>query len=580
MDINPLRVKYKWTHKVNEADKWLKSLSEYKIIACDFETASKYTDEEREAFLAHAGNEAVPYIERKKAEAFAASTALDHPEHVRFTHLSIATSETDAMVFVLDTPAITRRVLSFLVNTDIKQVWHNAGYDFRLLYYYTGKFPKDYEDSAIFARTLFNHVERQKSRVGLKEIAGFRYGAWGLSEDMFDVSQMYEPTMLQYAATDACATMFVFNRMQESVLPNLESVRSTAENYSPWDQLATFPSPMEHIPEEGYFYHNTGKFLVRDTVRLMMNGLPISLDRVYSLEQDLDKILEDVHSALATNPYVKRYLEAKNKELLDLYIDTQKGKCKEDADFLEEFKASSPVHRSYYMELFAERMGIEFPEEKHPTGVSKWSARLVKKLSARYPALRPLADKTVDPNSPTAVEAMKKLASDKCRMYNANYLALIETPKLKPLVFNPGSPKQKQEIFAMAGLESDAKSATTGEDSWSREQIERVNEETEDEDMRSFTQLLIDYSFAAIIKNTFVPAFYRYSLDEVLYGTYTLFGAKSMRFTSSSPRNNWASREQLRVERTLKRETPIAVRLALGHTTLPNIPQGQPYAKF
>jgi DNA polymerase I-like protein with 3'-5' exonuclease and polymerase domains len=538
MDINPIPVNYRYTNKASEANKWLKELEQESFIACDFEAAVRYTPEQRVLLTQYSTDESLPYLERQRALSTLSATALDHPAHTVLTHCSIATSESKGMVFVLDNSAITKRILGFLTSTEVKQIWHGATYDFKQIYHRTGKMPKNYEDTSVFAKTLFNHVDRGRSRTGLKELAGTAYGAWGLSSDNFVTENMYDPKMLLYAATDACATYFLYERMMEATSEEMEGypAPSTADiTYSPWDQLATAVSPKgAHYPE-AYFYHNTAKHLVRDTVRFTMNGLPISLQEVSNLEEEIDGILEEVHKDLAANVYVIRYLESRNKELLSSYRNVQEAKCKPPEHFYKEFDATSAIHRSYYMDVFAKRVNLPHPEETYPSGVAKWSAKLVKKLSAGYPSLQALVDKTLDPKSPTAVAAMEQLAKDKSDMYNANYEALLETPKLKPLVFNPGSANHKRELFAMVGLESEAKSSKTGDDSWSREQIERVNKETEDDDLREFTQLLIDHSFAAIIKNNFIPAFYQYSLNDILHGQYNLLGAKSGRYTSSNP---------------------------------------------
>jgi len=36
------------------------------------------------------------------------------------------------------------------------------------------------------------------------------YGDWGISTDNFNMSQMYDPKVLRYAATDACATFWLW----------------------------------------------------------------------------------------------------------------------------------------------------------------------------------------------------------------------------------------------------------------------------------------------------------------------------------------------------------------------------------
>ena len=157
-------------------------------------------------------------------------------------------------------------------------------------------------------------------------------------------------------------------------------------------------------------------------------------------------------------------------------------------------------------------------------GKPKWSARTVKIISETYPPLKALIEHRVTPTNPTAVEAMKLLAEDKAEMYNQKFIKAIENPKVGQITFNPNSSLQKQEMFSWLGLQSDVQSAKTGLDSWDREQVERVNKETEDDDIRAFTQCLIDYSFAAIVRDNFVQAFYRYTVEGELHGNYRLLG--------------------------------------------------------
>jgi DNA polymerase I-like protein with 3'-5' exonuclease and polymerase domains len=186
------------------------------------------------------------------------------------------------------------------------------------------------------------------------------------------------------------------------------------------------------------------------------------------------------------------------------------------------------------MYIYAKEHGIKQPTTLLPTGIPKWDARIVKKLAASRPFLQKLLDGTVSDNNPIVRKAMQLLAEHKASIHNRKYLEQIENPSIDLPEFNPGSPVQKTELFTMIGLESEA-ITQKGMPSWDRDNIERVNKTTTDPELKNLTQALIDYSYGAIIKNTFIPAFYRYTIDGRLYGELKLFGAKSFRYTSKKP---------------------------------------------
>ena len=215
----PIQVNYKSTTNVYTANKYLQEISQYDLFAADFEVAVRYTKQELASFTEEL-SQSPPKRRKIELESKLAATALDHPSYTVLTHCSIAISNNEAYVFILDNKKITDRILNFLVTIKKRQIWHNASYDFRQIHYRTGKFPILYEDTQIYAKTILNHVETWKANTGLKELAGHKYGAWGISADNFTKEQMYEEHVLKYAATDACATYWLYNSINNYVKEN------------------------------------------------------------------------------------------------------------------------------------------------------------------------------------------------------------------------------------------------------------------------------------------------------------------------------------------------------------------------
>jgi len=209
-----IKVTYQSTKSAYTANQWLRSLPA--LFAADFETAIRYTPADLASMQAELDTNP-PKRRRIELESKLRATALDHPSHVVLTHCSIAISDSEAYVFILDNPRITNLILNFLVTTKKQQIWHNASYDFKHIYYHTGKMPISYEDTQIYAKTILNHVETWKANTGLKELAGKWYGNWAISADNFDLSTIYDEHVHHYAAIDACATYKLFDSINTYV---------------------------------------------------------------------------------------------------------------------------------------------------------------------------------------------------------------------------------------------------------------------------------------------------------------------------------------------------------------------------
>ena len=318
--------------------------------------------------------------------------------------------------------------------------------------------------------------------------------------------------------------------------------------YSPWDLLPV-PEPRTVRPPEDQFYNTVIKHLVPDVIRIMANGIPIDLAKVQELEAEIDKVLAEVDKEIQSNQLIREFSLLRHSKQKETYIQEQRQRLKTPTDFLKPFSCKQPLHRAYLIEALR-RLNLlttsSVPTEEIAPGIPKWSARHVQALAEQHPAIQLYLNNRLQPTNTFAQTAMLNLATDKATAYNApihhriaNPDANIELPR-----FNIASSVQKQEFFDFLGIESEATSKTTGEDSWNRDQIERINKETDDPRLKSLTSSMIDYSFGAIIKQNFIKAFYERSIAypdcHRLHGSLRLFGAKSFRLTSQNPKHNWA----------------------------------------
>jgi|GEM_PF-6331753 len=302
----------------------------------------------------------------------------------------------------------------------------------------------------------------------------------------------------------------------------------TYEHYSPHDQLpAALPAESKYLTR--HFYENTAKHLIPCFVKIMNNGLHIDLTKVEELEQVLDTQLALVDSQLQNNPLISKFQTIQHAKLIRNYIEDQTSKIKPIEHFIKPFKPKDLIHRSYFMYLYASSQGISHPETLiDGTTIPKWESKLVKRLASSKPLLQRLLAEELTDSHPLVIEAMTLLASHKADLHNRKYHNNVATPAIDIPAFNPASSVQKQELFEWLGIKSEKTSKETGLPSWDRDQITAVNKTTGDDDIRNFTQSFIDHSFAAIVRNNFIEAFYKYTIDGRLYGNYSIYGAKSL----------------------------------------------------
>jgi len=337
---------------------------------------------------------------------------------------------------------------------------------------------------------------------------------------------------------------------------------------SPHDLLPVL-EPKEHSPPPGYFYENVIRPLIPDIVRIMLNGIPMDLEKVDELREVVEDVLETVQSTLDKNKTIRAFQAQKFPKERNKFIAEMKSKMKPLEHFLKEFKDSNKIHRTYIINAYLSENDLQ---QYH---LDEWLVKDVKDLikMLKQPILELVSElETPQPTffddvlakklTPAQTEnGMYRLAMDKQTIYNKTYHDKIANVVLTDLVrpFNAGSSDQKNELFEYLGIKSEklgkayidyqreCKDAerkgysSSGIEppknmySWDRDQVERVNKETHDDSIKELTQMFIDHSFSAIIRNNFIAAFDRYVIDDVLYGNLKLGGAKSFRLTSNNP---------------------------------------------
>ena len=211
----PIKVNYEYTNNLYKAKQWLDNLPE--LFAADFEVASKFTLKEKELIKYRLDNYKLTFEERRVLLQQLTSDGLSHPSLTYITHLSVGWSDRDSYVIICDNPAIRNLVYQFLTTTPKQQLWHNAVFDFKHIFYHTGVLPSNHIDTQLLAKSILNDADSFKDRTGLKELMAYAYADWAISKEDFTLEEMWSESMIKYAATDSCACMLLYEDIQSSL---------------------------------------------------------------------------------------------------------------------------------------------------------------------------------------------------------------------------------------------------------------------------------------------------------------------------------------------------------------------------
>lgn len=201
---NIIHPTYEYTDEINTTISWLNNLNS-KYASFDFESASKYNTQESLILQKKIKNKE-PLNNTINDYKIAFTNGLSYPADTVLTHLGFSNNENHGKVIILLDNKVLDIVLNFLIETDITQIWHNCLFDFKYLKYYKNKLPKKYVDTKLISKNIYNNADNFLGSVSLKKLMKPYYGEWEKEKVEFLVENAYDNRMLQYTATDVCAT--------------------------------------------------------------------------------------------------------------------------------------------------------------------------------------------------------------------------------------------------------------------------------------------------------------------------------------------------------------------------------------
>lgn len=299
--------------------------------------------------------------------------------------------------------------------------------------------------------------------------------------------------------------------------------------------------PIEHLPlphpkdfdpgadEPDYFYNNFARHFIPDMIQMMDAGLYINQNAVEELRKTVETVLVSVTKRLEANSLIIKFQLKCLPYAQKAYAEKCTQSVREVEHYLKEFKSSDVLHRTWVVNTYLHK--IHKPEDVK----DKWILKDLKKYNIflKDPFIAAICDKRRLTENKDIKAGMVALAEYKLELWNRPRYEKAEKPVvLDP--FNPGSPKQMKEFFEMMEVEPIA-FTDTGEPSWGRDEVELVAKVTPEGDFADALSAMVDFSFGSIIRNNFLKAFDRFTVDGVLHGNIKLFGAKSFRNTSNSP---------------------------------------------
>lgn len=451
---------------------------------------------------------------------------LSLPQFNQLTMVTLGWNLTKSIVIVFSIPAIQDYVLNWLVTTNCRQVYHNAIFDTRFINYHTGKLPKDIEDSQLLAAVYRNHVNPDKRKSGLKELAKYPYLDWASDKSSFELyvnSSNYTNPNLHYIGSNPTPSMYNLPLIYYC------GVDSMATHFV-WTKFATEPAHPDYwIPQTSEPRYNTEQFNQRYyydfilkpaipvIVEMLNTGQEIDIDKVTKLLTEVEAFNEQTLATINSFSIVQDFQSV---------VDTART-----TKFLE------PVHKAWAHPKYVEyqsnpAMRAFVVNQLIGSSYDTLSDRELKALTDTR--LQPLITKQYD--HPDIVSACNLFAEQKAHQQNIdnNRIDKVTNPgKYITLGFNPWNYSQLTQMWLYFGLKSDEVSKTTGEMSFSGKVLDRLQHTATGE----VQQAIKHYLEVAQSKNMitqYIPKYFGSTVDGRLYYALKLFGTFTGRLSGKA----------------------------------------------
>ena len=187
------------------------------ILAFDVECRSVYNKEERDEAKAYlkGSTPADPYY--RQARVVAESSGLSYPTITKTTHFIFAESKEKVYTIICRTAEMEILIWDLVVNYLGIYLVHNALFDLKICYERTGRLPVNYIDTSLMVKTMINHVDIWKAKVGLKELVGEYYPpSWVMHND-YEPEDYKNPAFIKYCGYDGSGTFLLYELIQEEL---------------------------------------------------------------------------------------------------------------------------------------------------------------------------------------------------------------------------------------------------------------------------------------------------------------------------------------------------------------------------